>query len=60
MESIAAVRERVPLVMSGDLHAVAVGRMMRSGKLDFSAIPINAVLTGPTRCRLLISTWTKT
>jgi hypothetical protein len=55
-----SLRERVPLVMSGDLHAVAVGRMMRSGKLDFSPNPINAVLTGPTRCRLLISTWTKT
>jgi len=51
MESIAAVRERVPLVMSGDLHAVAVGHMMRSGKLDFSANPINAVLTGPISTR---------
>src|SRR5262249_51492401 len=51
MEAIAAVRERVPLVMSGDLHAIAVGRMMRSGKLDFSANPINAVLTGPISTR---------
>ena len=51
MESIAAVRERVPLVMSGDLHAVAIGRMMRSGKLDFAANPINAVLTGPISTR---------
>jgi phosphodiesterase/alkaline phosphatase D-like protein len=51
MEAIAAVRERVPLVMSGDLHAVAVGRMMRSGTLDFAANPINAVLTGPISTR---------
>jgi hypothetical protein len=51
MESISAVRERVPLVMSGDLHAVAIGRMVRSGKLDFSASPINAVLTGPISTR---------
>jgi hypothetical protein len=51
MESIAAVRERVPLVMSGDLHALAIGRMVRSGKLDFSANPINAVLTGPISTR---------
>src|SRR5262245_39795385 len=50
-ESISAVRERVPLVMSGDLHAVAIGRMMRSGKLDFSVNPINAVLTGPISTR---------
>ena len=35
------------MVMSGDLHAAAIGRMMRSGKLDFSANPIKAVLTGP-------------
>src|SRR5262249_2567195 len=41
----------VPLVMSGDLHAVAIGRMRRSGKLDFSANPINAVLTGPISTR---------
>jgi hypothetical protein len=75
MESISAMHERVPLVMSGDLHAVAIGRMRRSGKLDFSANPINAVLTvrsarvqadgrrraeGPARCRPPISTWTKT
>ena len=39
------------MVMSGDLHAVAIGRMMRSGKLDFSANPINAVLTGPISTR---------
>jgi len=51
MEAIAAVRERVPLVMSGDLHALAIGRMMRSGRLDFSANPINAVLTGPISTR---------
>jgi hypothetical protein len=51
MESISAARERVPLVMSGDLHALAIGRMMRSGKLDFSANPLNAVLTGPISTR---------
>jgi hypothetical protein len=47
MEAIAAMPDRVPLVMSGDLHAVGIGRMLRSGKLDFAANPINAVLTGP-------------
>jgi hypothetical protein len=47
MEAIAAMPDRVPLVMSGDLHAVGLGRMLRSGKLDFAANPINAVLTGP-------------
>jgi hypothetical protein len=47
MEAIAGMRDRVPLIMSGDLHAVGIGRMLRSGKLDFAANPINAVLTGP-------------
>jgi hypothetical protein len=47
MDAIAAMPDRVPLVMSGDLHAVGIGRMLRSGKLDFAANPINAVLTGP-------------
>jgi hypothetical protein len=47
MEAIHAMPERIPLVMSGDLHAIAIGRMMRSGKLDMHDNPINAVLTGP-------------
>jgi hypothetical protein len=47
MEAIFAMRDRVPLIMSGDLHATGIGRMWRAGKLDFTANPINAVLTGP-------------
>jgi len=47
MAAIAAMPGRVPLVMSGDLHAVGIGRMLRTGALDFAANPINAVLTGP-------------
>ena len=29
------------------MHAVAIGRMLRSGKLDLKANPVNAVLSGP-------------
>ena len=47
MAAIAAMPDRIPLVMSGDLHAVGIGRMLRSGALDFAANSINAVLTGP-------------
>ena len=47
MAAIAAMPGRVPLVMSGDLHAVGIGRILRAGSLDFAANPINAVLTGP-------------
>jgi hypothetical protein len=51
VEAIAAVRNRVPLVISGDLHAIAVGQLQRSGSLDFEANPINVVLAGPIGCR---------
>ena len=41
------MKGRVPLVISGDLHDVAIGRMLRSGTLDLSGNPITAVLSGP-------------
>jgi hypothetical protein len=41
------MRGRVPLVISGDLHAIAIGRMLRSGSLDLKGNPVNAVLAGP-------------
>jgi hypothetical protein len=47
MASLSAMRDRAPLVVSGDLHATAVGRMLRSGTLDFSANPITIALSGP-------------
>ncbi len=47
IEAIAAPRGRVPLVISGDLHAIAIGRMLRSGSLDLRANPVNVVLAGP-------------
>jgi hypothetical protein len=36
MAAMAAMLGRIPLVISGDLHAIAEGRMLRSGALDFS------------------------
>jgi hypothetical protein len=47
MEAIAAMPGRIPLVVSGDLHAIAEGRMLRSGSLDFSKNPISVILSGP-------------
>jgi hypothetical protein len=47
MAAIAAMPGRIPLVISGDLHAIAEGRMQRSGTLDFSRNPIVVVLSGP-------------
>jgi len=34
-------------VISGDLHAIATGRMLRSGALDLTANPVTAALSGP-------------
>jgi hypothetical protein len=47
IEAMSAMKDRIPLVISGDLHAVAIGRMLRSGRLDLKANPVNVVLSGP-------------
>src|SRR6202790_811037 len=46
MQVLSEMPARIPLVVSGDLHATAEGRMMRSGQLDFSKNPVIAVLPG--------------
>jgi len=45
--AMSAMKGRVPLVVSGDMHAIAIGRMLRSGSLDLRANPVTAVLPGP-------------
>jgi hypothetical protein len=45
--SLGAMRGRTPLVVSGDLHAIAHGEIARAGQLDLSANPIKTVLCGP-------------
>jgi hypothetical protein len=47
MQSMSAMDARIPLAVSGDLHAVAIGRMLRAGALDLRAHPITTVLAGP-------------
>src|SRR5271165_4541867 len=47
MAEIAAMPGRIPLVVSGDLHAIAEGFMQRSGSLDFGNNPIAVILSGP-------------
>src|SRR5205807_6223465 len=47
MQSLAAMKERIPLIISGDLHAIGIGRMQRAGALDLRANPITTVLAGP-------------
>src|SRR5215471_4074519 len=47
MEAMTSMKGRAPLIISGDMHAIAIGRMLRSGSLDLAASPITAVLSGP-------------
>jgi hypothetical protein len=47
MMSLAAQRRRIPLVISGDLHAIGAGKMLRCGAENLSANPLTAVLPGP-------------
>jgi hypothetical protein len=47
MQAASGMSGRIPLVVSGDLHAIAEGRMMRTGLVDLSKNPVNVVLSGP-------------
>jgi hypothetical protein len=51
MTAMSAMRGRIPLAMSGDLHAIAIGRISSTGTSDLSANPVVAVLTGPVGTR---------
>jgi hypothetical protein len=57
MAAIGGMKGRAPLVMSGDLHAIGAGRMLRAGELDFKANPITVVLNGPIGCRTGPNGW---
>jgi hypothetical protein len=45
--AMAGMKGRIPLTVSGDLHAIGIGQMLRSGKLDLAKTPITAILSGP-------------
>jgi len=47
LTAIAAMKGRVPLVVSGDLHAVGMARILRAGKQELRANPVATVLSGP-------------
>ena len=51
IEAMSAMKQRAPLVISGDLHAIALGRMQRSGALDLRSNPVNVLLSGPVGTR---------
>ena len=45
--AIGSQRERVPLIISGDLHAIGAGRIHRAGEVNLAARPVTALLSGP-------------
>jgi hypothetical protein len=47
LKAIGGQKQRIPLIVSGDLHALAAGKIIKSGDLDFSDNPVNTVLSGP-------------
>jgi len=47
MRSLTDMRHRTPLVISGDLHAIGMGEIHRSGNLDLNANPVTTILSGP-------------
>jgi len=42
-----AMRGRIPLIVSGDIHAFGVGRITRCGARDLSSNPVVSMLPGP-------------
>ena len=47
VRAMVGMRARAPLVVSGDLHAIGAGTMLRSGALGLAENPVTAVLSGP-------------
>jgi hypothetical protein len=47
MAAASAMSGRIPLVVSGDLHAIGEGKILRTGSLDLGKNPVNVVLSGP-------------
>jgi len=47
LTAISSMKSRAPLVISGDLHAVGMARIVRSGRQEFRANPVATVLSGP-------------
>ena len=57
IEAMGAMKGRRPLIISGDLHAIGIGRMERSGKIDLRGNPITTVIAGPVGSRTTPLGW---
>jgi hypothetical protein len=47
LQAASAMRARVPLFISGDLHSIGEGRILRTSDIDLKRNPVISVLPGP-------------
>ena len=47
LAAMSKMDHKLPVSMSGDLHALGLGRISKSGETDLSSNPVISVLTGP-------------
>lgn len=47
LQALAANRGRTPLLISGDLHSHALGRIRKSGEIGLAENPVNVMIAGP-------------
>ncbi len=47
IEMLSSQKNRLPTIMSGDLHALSYGQITKSGSLDLRDNPVHAVCVGP-------------
>lgn len=47
LDAISSMKQRTPLIVSGDLHALAIGKILRTGAKRLDANPVTAILAGP-------------
>ena len=47
LKASSEMRGRVPLFVSGDMHAIGEGRIQRTGNTDLRANPVVSILSGP-------------
>ncbi|MEM6804153.1 MAG: alkaline phosphatase D family protein [Bacteroidota bacterium] len=59
LESMYKAKHKKPIMISGDLHAFASGRIYKNEEIDFSDNPIHAYLAGPLGNNVFPSTFRK-
>ncbi|HEX9462049.1 MAG TPA: hypothetical protein VGB82_05575 [Alphaproteobacteria bacterium] len=47
LQAASAMKGRIPLFISGDLHAIGETRIRRTGDVDLAANPVVSILSGP-------------